>query len=55
MARGLQEMIVFSQKVGEGSFAEVYKVITNYDTTMALKSFGKKNLKIPKNKLAFQN
>jgi serine/threonine protein kinase len=30
-------------------------VITNYDSVMALKAFEKKNLKIHKNKIAFQN
>ena len=48
-------MIVSCEKVGEGSFAQVYKVITNYDTVMALKAFDKKNIKIHKNKLAFFN
>ena len=48
-------MIVSCEKVGEGSFAEVYKAITNYDSVMALKAFDKKNIKIHKNKLAFLN
>jgi hypothetical protein len=55
MVSGLQEMIVSCEKVGEGSFAEVYKVITNYDSVNALKAFDKKSLKIHKNKLAFNN
>ncbi len=55
MATGLQEMAVSCEKIGEGTFAEVYKVITNYDSVMALKSFNKKSIKIHKNKLAFHN
>lgn len=36
---GLQEVIASFKKVGEGSFAQVYEAVTNYQLRFALKSF----------------
>lgn len=39
---GLQEVIASFKKIGEGSFAQVYEAITNYQCKFALKCFEKK-------------
>jgi hypothetical protein len=53
---GLQEVIASFKKVGEGSFAQVYEAVTNYQLRFALKCFEKKGLEASeKTKKAYLN
>ena len=53
---GLQEVIASFKKIGEGSFAQVYQAITNYQCKFALKCFEKKGFEnSEKTKKAYLN
>jgi hypothetical protein len=39
VVQGLQEVLASFKKVGEGSFAQVYEAVTNYQVRFALKCF----------------
>ena len=52
---GLQSIASEFVKAGKGNFASVYRFVSSFRTTKAMKMFEKKRLENPKNKLSFLN